>query len=477
MWMCPGCFDFGTFLKGISSIFVVKDYIQEIFIMKKLYFFVVFALLLAGCNLPGSPPDSAATLQAIYTSQAATLEALQTQAMATLVVPETPGVPTMPVLETATEEPQPSITPLPSLTPQPTVTPSPTVRCDQAAFIRDVTIPDNTALNANTTFTKTWRVQNTGTCTWTSAYRLVFTSGAQMDGAVSLALPRVVAPGETVDISVNLTAPANAGTYRGNWMLRNGAGNLFGVGNQANGPVFVQIVVIAEMQPVYDFVTNYCSAKWSSAAGALGCPGTLNDSKGFAVKLDTPKLENGIVETRPGLLTVPEAVRNGYIRGEYPPIEVKDGDRFRATIGCEYGATACNVIFRLDYQVGNGPIKTFWKFNEIYEGMVYNVNLNLSPLKGETVKFFLVADANGPATDDRAIWVAARIERLKSLITPSPTPTATFTSTATQTPTQTPTWTATATPIETATATETPTATATATETPTSTPMVETPDP
>ena len=439
--------------------------------MKKLYFFVVLTLLLAGCNLPGSAPDSAATLQAIYTAQAATLEALQTQAMATLEVPTTVSLPTMPVLETETGEPQqpllPSATPQPSITPQPTVTPSPTVRCDQAAFIRDVTIPDNTMINANTIFTKTWRVQNTGTCTWTSAYRLVFTSGTQLDGPVSVALPRTVSPGETVDLSVNLVAPIDAGTYRGNWMLRNGAGNLFGVGSQANGPVFVQIIVIAEMQPVYDFVANYCSAKWSSAAGALGCPGTLNDNKGFVVKLDTPKQENGIVETRPGLLTVPENVRNGYIRGEYPPIEIKDGDRFRATIGCEYGATACNVIFRLDYQIGNGPIKTFWKFNEIYEGKVYNANLNLSALKGETVKFFLVVDANGPAADDRAIWVAPRIERLKSLITPSPTPTTTSTSTATQTPTAT------------ATATETPseTPTATATETPSATPTIETPEP
>jgi hypothetical protein len=454
------------------------------FQMKKLFpFSLIFAalLFLAGCNFPSSAPDSAATLQAIYTQQAGTLQALQTEAAAMPEVPTLIVLPTLPALETATEQ-----TPLQaSATPQPSATLRPITRCDQAAFVRDVTIPDNTSLGSNASFTKTWRVQNTGTCTWTSAYRLVFTSGAQMGGAAAVALPRAVAPGESVDISVNLTAPASTGTYRGNWMLRNGAGNLFGVGSQANGPVFVQIKVLADMLPVYDFVANYCDANWRSGAGDLGCPGTLNDNKGFAVKLDNPKMENGVTETRPGLLAVPESVNNGYIRGRYPPIEVKDGDRFRATIGCEFGATGCNVIFRLDYRIGDGPLKTLWKFNEIYEGKVYNADVDLSALKGQTVRFFLMVDANGPATNDRAIWVAARIERLKSLVTPTRTPTRTQTATFTLTATSTLTSTATATPTITATATntsmptETPTPTATAieTETPTATPTEEAPEP
>jgi hypothetical protein len=449
--------------------------------MKKLFPFFMIVFMLTGCNLPGSAPDSAATLQAIYTSQAVTLEALQTQAIATLDAPATIALPTLPPLETSTDMPEQAT---PTVLFQATATQGKVIRCDQAAFVADVTIPDNTSLGSNASFVKTWRVKNTGTCTWTSAYRLVFASGAQMGATTSLPLPKTVFPGETVDISVNLTAPASAGTYRGNWMLRNGAGSLFGVGSQANGPVFVQIKVLADMQPVYDFVANYCAANWTSGAGELGCPGTLNDTKGFVVKLDNPKMENGVTETRPGLLTVPESVHSGYIRGRYPVFDVKDGDRFRATIGCEFGAAGCNVMFRLDYRIGDGPIKTFWKFNEAYEGKVYNANVDLSALKGQAVKFFLVVDANGPATNDRAIWVAARIERLKSQVTPTFTPTATFTTTATSTTTLTstptlgtPTSTFTLTPTETPTETETPTPTATATEpdpptpTPTETPV------
>jgi hypothetical protein len=434
--------------------------------MKRLIpLFLLFSVLLAGCNLPSATPDASATLEAIYTQQAGTLQALQTQAVSATETPGSQTFPTLPVLETPTPSPTLSVITLP------TNTLAPITRCDQAAFVRDVTIPDNTVFGSSASFTKTWRIQNTGTCTWTTSYALVFSSGSQMNGPVAVNLPKNVSPGETVDVSVNLKSPDSQGTYRGNWMLRNSAGSLFGTGTQANAAVFVQIKVIANMLGVYDFVANYCSADWRSAAGDLGCPGNVNGKKGFAILLDKPKMENGITESRPGLLTVPENVHNGYLSGHYPAFAVKDGDRFRATIGCEYGATGCIVLFRLDYQIGNGPIKTLWNFVEAYEGQVYNADVDLSSLKGQNVKFILTAHANGSAANDRPVWVAARIERLASLVTPTFTPSPTFTLTATNTPTATGTATETLTPTYTATPTETltPTETATPTETPTPT--------
>lgn len=457
--------------------------------MKKLHIFPIFLiamLALAGCNLPSpsAPDSSAATLQALYTSQAATLQALQTQAVAPTATQAGLVLPTLPALATPTNtQASPSATPLSVAT----ATLAPITRCDHAAFISDVTIPDNTTLNSGSGFTKTWRIRNIGTCTWTTSYALVFSSGTQMGGPVSANFSRNVLPGETVDVSINLVAPASQGTYRGNWMIRNGAGTLFGVGNQANSPVYVQVKVNANMAMVYDFVANYCTAAdWRSEAGDLGCPGNINGKNGFAIALDKPKMENGITENRPGLLTVPQNINNGYLRGHYFPFEVKDGDRFRATIGCEYGANGCNVIFRLDYQIGNGSVKTLWQFTEAYEGQVYNVDVDLSALKGQMVKFILTVHANGPAANDRPIWVAPRIERLANLITPTATATATATATSTSTFTPTPTSTATLTMTATSTASptatetivpsETPTATATATETPTATPT-HTPEP
>ena len=168
----------------------------------------------------------------------------------------------------------------------------------------------------------------------------------------------------------------------------------------------------------------------------LPFPGTDGDAKGFALKKDKPKFESGLELGNPGLLVAPQNIYNGYIQAIYPAFRVQSGDRFQATIGCEYGATNCYVAYRLDYQIGTGPIKTFWTFREKYEGLTYNANLNLSSLAGQDVKFILFISAYGSATGDRALWGNPVISRAGGTpLTATPTvtgtpPTPTPTSTA-----------------------------------------------
>ncbi len=307
-------------------------------------------------------------------------------------------------------------------------------RCDWAQFIADVTVPDGTSFAPGTAFTKTWRLKNIGTCTWTTSYALVFVSGSQMGAPSVINLPSSVAPGATVDLSVNMTAPATSGSYRGYWQLRNASGVLFGIGTYANKSFWVDIKVSTGYATGYDFVANYCSATWTSAAGILPCPGTDGDAKGFVLKIDNPRLENGVTDTSPGLLTFPQNVTNGYIQGIYPAFTVQTGDRFQSIVNCQYNATSCYVTFRLDYQIGSGPVKTFWTFKEKYEGLYYRANLDLSSLAGQNVKFILTILASGSPSGDRALWGAPRIVRASS-IPPTPTPTATGTP---PTPTATP---------------------------------------
>src|SRR5688500_18723466 len=90
-----------------------------------------------------------------------------------------------------------------------------------ADLYRPGTVPDGTRFNPGATFTKTWRLRNIGTCTWTTAYSMVFQSGEQMGGPASVPMPSSVAPGQNVDVSVNLTAPNAAGHYIGYWRFRN----------------------------------------------------------------------------------------------------------------------------------------------------------------------------------------------------------------------------------------------------------------
>jgi hypothetical protein len=166
-------------------------------------------------------------------------------------------------------------------------------------------------------------------------------------------------------------------------------------------------------------------------------------------------MESGKTEDEAGLLTVPKDTNNGTIRGKFPAFRVRDGDRFQALINCQHKSYSCNVLFRLDYQIDGGDIKTLGQWNEVYEGQYFPVDIDLSSFAGQNVKFILVVTANGSPKQDNALWVAPRILRLG---TPPPTSTATSTptSTATFTPTFTPTSTSTPTATETPTLTPTP---------------------
>jgi len=95
-------------------------------------------------------------------------------------------------------------------------------------FVTDVTIPDGTVVTPGQNFTKTWRLKNIGTCAWTPSYTVVFSDGNSMNGPTTQALTTNVNPGQTVDISVALTAPTTPGEYTGNWKIRDASGGSFG---------------------------------------------------------------------------------------------------------------------------------------------------------------------------------------------------------------------------------------------------------
>ncbi|MBI3738817.1 MAG: hypothetical protein HY258_07205 [Chloroflexi bacterium] len=345
--------------------------------------------------------------------------------------------------------PTPTSTPKPGT---PSVTPSPAA-CDRAQFIADVTVPDGTVFAPNAPFLKTWRLKNVGTCTWTTSYALTFDTGDKMGGPDSANLSSSVAPGQTVDVSVNLTAPSSAGSYRGYWKFRNAGGVPFGIGTAGTKSWWVDIKVTGPtatptLSPtpgptstpvagvMYDFAANACSGAWFSSAGALPCPGTDGDQKGFVLKVFNPQLENGTTDPRLGLITFPQNIFNGYIQGIYPSYKVKTGDRFRSIVNCAYNATSCYVVFRLDYQTGTGPITTFWAFVEKYEGQYYQADLDLSPLVGKDVKFILTVLSTGSATGDRALWVAPMIYNASG-VTSTPVPPTPTTAPSTPTPTST----------------------------------------
>ena len=106
-------------------------------------------------------------------------------------------------------------------------------------------------------------------------------------------MPRVVRPGETVDVSVRLSAPGSSGDYQGFWMLQAPNGDLFGVGDNADYHFWVRITVVETSGDFeYDFAILHCSADWYSETGRLQCNEPTNSIDGFVHLLINPELEN-----------------------------------------------------------------------------------------------------------------------------------------------------------------------------------------
>jgi uncharacterized protein YkwD len=138
------------------------------------------------------------------------------------------------VLPTSTLPPTSASTPLP-----PSAT-SPACE-DSAVLIEDVTYPDNAPVTAGEKFTKTWKIQNSGACAW-KGYTVAFVSGERMEAPDSVPVPETE-PNATVDVSIDLVAPAIDGAYMGNFELRNGIGESLPVGTE---PTFWVKIIVGE---------------------------------------------------------------------------------------------------------------------------------------------------------------------------------------------------------------------------------------
>ena len=195
----------------------------------------VLFLFLVGCNMPTKRTNTASSPEgdAVGTAAALTAAVYITQLAGSAV----------PSIQATLTEPPPSATSSPTGTPLPTTTPT-QIPCNRASFVKDVNYPDNEEVGIGANFTKTWRLKNNGSCTWTSGYSLIFDHGDRMNAPDSVQLTSgTVPPGGTVDVSVNLKAPDSSGTYQSFFKLRASDNNVFGVNADGQGPFWVKIVV------------------------------------------------------------------------------------------------------------------------------------------------------------------------------------------------------------------------------------------
>ncbi len=208
----------------------------------------IFALVVLvatlACNLPGQGVDDAGgratslpqTAAAILTE---TNPPPESESVSTLAIAATSPPDTSTAAPVATSSSTAAVTNTPIIGPTftSTVAPSSTTCNLDSDFLEDITVPDGTEFDANTAFTKTWRLRNSGNCTWGGEYRFVHIDAELMGAQPSIPLPGVVQPGEEINISVNSVSPDSAGTYRSRWQLEGPGAKRFGT------RPFVEIVV------------------------------------------------------------------------------------------------------------------------------------------------------------------------------------------------------------------------------------------
>ncbi|MFZ5820967.1 MAG: NBR1-Ig-like domain-containing protein [Chloroflexota bacterium] len=193
---------------------------------RQIILLTILGLLFTACG-PSEPIQPTPDVNAIHTAAAQTVvaEFTQTALAAPTITPE----------PTATEEPTATpdaALPIPTATVAvdltgATVTPIP---CDDANFdpnTVDVTFPDRTEVTPGQDFVKTWKIKNTGTCTWGTGYSVIFAFGEKMSG-VAEPLTTAIAPGEEIDVSVRFKAPDKAGEYNSTWRMANANSSPFG---------------------------------------------------------------------------------------------------------------------------------------------------------------------------------------------------------------------------------------------------------
>ncbi|HEY5981920.1 MAG TPA: NBR1-Ig-like domain-containing protein [Anaerolineales bacterium] len=182
---------------------------------------LLLVLVLSACGSADANATPTMGVDAIFTAAYQTIQAQEATQLALTPPTSTPSPSPFPTL------PPPS--PLPTTSFASATPPIGGVgsACDNATYVSDVSIPDGTTIKPGENFTKTWRLYNSGSCAWSTSYKLAFDSGDVMGGAATL-LSASVPSGSQTDISVKMTAPLTNGTFKGNWRMQNATGVAFG---------------------------------------------------------------------------------------------------------------------------------------------------------------------------------------------------------------------------------------------------------
>jgi hypothetical protein len=220
---------------------------------KYILLFTLIALIITAC---GSNVDSETAIQT------AVAETVVAQNVNQPSVTDTPAVTLI-----ATQTPYQLPTSLPTLPATPISNTDSKAECASAS-LQDENIVDGTIFKPGEQFTKTWYITNTSTCVWDTSYKIVFWDGDILGGGYVYNLPQVAGPGQTIPISLVLTAPTTDGEFTSKWKLQTPDNIHFGVG-YLDAAFYTKIVVSSDTSPDYG-VTNV--DLYVTRDPLVGCP-------------------------------------------------------------------------------------------------------------------------------------------------------------------------------------------------------------
>lgn len=267
---------------------------------------LLIAAVLTACNLPGSPPTAdldtivaqtrtalAVSLFLTATAQPVVIDTpvpTDSPAPEATALPLTVEPPSSPATEAAPAASPPAVT-APVSPPPATSLPG----CTNLAKLESETVPDNSIFGPNQEFVKTWTLRNIGTCIWNPEYSLIFARGERMSGSSPVPIGQSVPPGNTLQVFLPQTAPATAGVFQGDWMLRSTDGIQFGLGSDAKTAFWVKIQVVPGANPTVSPTQvsgpqNLGDPSWTVGFGSGGGPFFLGTDSGLNYDVKDGKL-------------------------------------------------------------------------------------------------------------------------------------------------------------------------------------------
>jgi hypothetical protein len=219
---------------------------------KFILWITVLIFILTGCNMPESTnalsaedqiAEITALVETVYAELTQTAKAIELLATKTFTPTPEPTFTETPLPTSTPTVVIPSDTPAVSPTETPTETPSSDLPCLRAN-LETKSIPDGKVIFIERFFTQTFRIKNTGSCTWNSAFELRFAGGDLMNASASISITSNTVPTWSyATVDVLMKAPLEPGTYKGFWSIKSNDGQIFGV-QPNNGSFWTEVKVI-----------------------------------------------------------------------------------------------------------------------------------------------------------------------------------------------------------------------------------------